>query len=306
MVTIDHAIPTVALLKASTMILTALQPQNATSITTNLPMFVTFIQLPHPTTYTINNTITNKITIVNALDNNINNIATTIILLVLMATTTTLLRQTHKKQAKTKLLYAQLQNTRDAQTETTTVTERNQIANKLHNVLAHSLSNATIQLQGARRLLARDGASQESIKTINQTTELVHKKLTNAHQTIKTLHKKKLPNVAQLIKQIHNNLHMDVQLEEHKEPHPLAPKTKLTLYHNVQKTLTNATRYAPNTTMVATLEHGSQRTTLTVVDNKPTKSTVATANGNGHKLEAMHEHTTRANRTLNTGPNSTG
>ena len=59
-------------------------------------------------------------------------------------------------RTRTELLLAQLEDAREEQTRAAAIAERSRIASELHDVLAHSLSGAAIQLQGARKLAERE------------------------------------------------------------------------------------------------------------------------------------------------------
>ena len=76
--------------------------------------------------------------------------------------------------------------------------ERGRIAGELHDVLAHSLSGAAIQLQGARKLAEREQASPQVRAAIERAGELVRDGLANARQAVGALRGEELPSVAQL------------------------------------------------------------------------------------------------------------
>src|SRR5450631_1063162 len=64
-------------------------------------------------------------------------------------------------QDRTELLLAELAEARDEQIRAAALAERSRIAPELHDVLAHCLSGAAIQLQGARVLAAREPAGAQ-------------------------------------------------------------------------------------------------------------------------------------------------
>lgn len=70
------------------------------------------------------------------------------------------MRQSRAAQERVELLLAQLEDARDEQTRAAAIAERTRIAGELHDVLAHSLSAAAIQLQAARKLAERDHAAR--------------------------------------------------------------------------------------------------------------------------------------------------
>src|SRR5205807_8808128 len=72
------------------------------------------------------------------------------------------------------------------------------IAGELHDVLAHSLSAAAIQLQGARMLAEREPVGPELGHAIGRASELVKDGLADARQAVGALRGDELPGVAQL------------------------------------------------------------------------------------------------------------
>ena len=108
------------------------------------------------------------------------------------------LKQARASQDRTELLLAELEDAREEQTRAAAITERGRIASELHDVLAHSLSGAAIQLQGARKLAEREQASAAVRAAIDRAGELVKDGLANARQAVGALRGDELPGVAQL------------------------------------------------------------------------------------------------------------
>ncbi len=90
------------------------------------------------------------------------------------------LKQSRESQDQTELLLAQLEDARDEQARAAAIAERGRIAVELHDVLAHSLSGAAIQLQGARKLAERERATAPVGEAIDRASELVKAGLANA------------------------------------------------------------------------------------------------------------------------------
>jgi signal transduction histidine kinase len=110
------------------------------------------------------------------------------------------LRRGRKSQDRTELLMAQLQDAREgsASAAAAALAERSRIAGELHDVLAHSLSGLAIQLQGARKLASREGASAGLRATIERSAELAKAGLADAKQAVGALRGDALPTVDQL------------------------------------------------------------------------------------------------------------
>src|SRR5207253_10723985 len=105
------------------------------------------------------------------------------------------LEQARGSQDRTELLLAQLEDAREEQTRTAAIAERGRIAGELHDVLAHSLSGAAIQLQGARKLAEREQAGPQMSAAIDRAGDLVKEGLTNARQAVGALRGEELPGV---------------------------------------------------------------------------------------------------------------
>jgi signal transduction histidine kinase len=74
---------------------------------------------------------------------------------------------------------AELEDARDDQARAAAIAERGRIARELHDVLAHSLSDAAIQLQGARKLADSEHATPRLSEAIDRASELVKAGLAN-------------------------------------------------------------------------------------------------------------------------------
>jgi signal transduction histidine kinase len=97
--------------------------------------------------------------------------ASTLLCLVL-AVTARSLRQATESRDEIELLLAQLEDAREAEAEAAAIAERGRIARDLHDVLAHSLSALTIQLEGARLLAKRERATAALGETLDRAAEL--------------------------------------------------------------------------------------------------------------------------------------
>src|SRR5581483_6871072 len=81
-----------------------------------------------------------------------------VLLCVLLALVAYFIKQARASQNTTELLLAQLEDAREEQLRAAAISERSRIASELHDVLAHALSGAAIQLQGARKLAEHEQA----------------------------------------------------------------------------------------------------------------------------------------------------
>jgi signal transduction histidine kinase len=209
-------------------------------------------------------------------------------------------------------LLAQLEDAREQQLEAAAVAERARLAGELHDVLAHSLSGAAIQLQAARRLAERERASAQVRAAIDRAGELVRDGLANARQAVGALRGRELPSVAQLetlVSTFRTDTKTEVTFTVEGNTRPLPADASLALYRGAQEALTNVARYAPGAAATVVLRYGRERTTLTVEDSLADDGHDADGLhgvGGGSGLASMRERLERAGGTLHAGPTDKG
>jgi signal transduction histidine kinase len=218
------------------------------------------------------------------------------------------LKRSRESQDRTELLLAQLEDARDEQARAAAVAERGRIASELHDVLAHSLSGAAIQLQAARKLADREHASLVLSDTIDRASELVKSGLANARQAVGALRGEALPTVAELptlIESYKTDMNLDVMLRIEGEARTLAADPSLALYRGAQEALTNVARYAPGACTTVTVRYEHDRTSLSV-ENGVSAAATHPGMGGGRGLEGLRERIERAGGTISAGPTADG
>jgi signal transduction histidine kinase len=234
------------------------------------------------------------------------------LLSVLLGLAAYFIKQARASQDRTELLLAELEDAREEQLAAAAVTERTRIAGELHDVLAHSLSGAAIQLQGARKLAERDGATGELRNAIDRAGGLVREGLGSAREAVGALRGHGLPGVGELdtlVASFRDDLNANVTLTVEGTSRALAPEVGLALYRGAQEALTNVVRYAPGTVTSVVLRYEDDRTTLTVVDTiTPGLAEIDGLGdaGGGRGLAVMRERVERAGGRVNAGPTESG
>jgi signal transduction histidine kinase len=237
------------------------------------------------------------------------------LLSVLLGLVAYFLKEARASQDRTELLLAQLEDAREEQTRAAAIAERGRIASELHDVLAHSLSGAAIQLQGARKLAERDGATPQIRSAIDRASELVKDGLMNARQAVGALRGEGLPGIAQLeslIESFQDDMKVEVTLSIEGSARTLPADASLALYRGAQEALTNVARYAPGATATVVLRYDVDRTRLIVEDRQArTASASATSGalssvGGGRGLAGMRERIERAGGGMRAGPAEQG
>jgi signal transduction histidine kinase len=229
------------------------------------------------------------------------------LLCVLLGVVAHFMRVTRESHDRTELLLAQLQDARDEQTRAAAIAERGRIATELHDVLAHSLSGAAIQLQGARMLAEREQATPQVRAAIDRATELVKDGLGNARRAVGALRGDELPGVAQLeslVASFRDDMDVDVTLTIEGSARTLSAEASLALYRGTQDALTNVARYAPGATAVVVLRYRGKTTLLPVEDrvagaagSRPGLDGI----GGGRGLEGLRERLERVGGSMRAG-----
>ena len=170
------------------------------------------------------------------------------------------IRRGRESQDHTELLLAQLQDAREGEAAAAALAERSRIAGELHDVLAHSLSGLTIQLQGARRLAAREAVSEGLRAAIQRSAELAKSGLADARQAVGALRGERLPTVdqsASLVDDFRRDTGADATLRVDGKSRPLPAEASLALFRGAQEALTNIARYAPGAVTAVTVTYQS-------------------------------------------------
>jgi len=296
--------------------LAALQPRGATELAGSAAIWMAVTRLPLMLAVALGGGITAGLDLAAALSGGSSATVLAITLLgALVGLVAYFLSQGRASQAQTELLLAQLEDAREQQLRAAAVAERSRIASELHDVLAHALSGAAIQLQGARMLAERAHAEQQLRAAIDRASELVKDGLSNARQAVGALRGEELPGISQLeplIASFRSDMHLDVTLKIAGNPHALPAEGSLALYRGAQEALTNVARYAPTDPTTVLLTYGYSQTTLTV-ENRHAESAPAppsggglTGVGGGRGLTGMRERLERVGGSLRSGPTATG
>jgi signal transduction histidine kinase len=303
----------IAAMGAAGVALIALQPRGATALAGGTAVWMAVARLPLPLGIPVAGAVTVALGLAAVLaGSSAAAVVAETLLCVLLGLVAYFIKQARTSQDTTELLLAQLEDAREQQLRSAAVTERGRIASELHDVLAHSLSGAAIQLQGARKLAEREQANPQLRAAIDRAGELVRDGLANARQAVGALRGEELPSVAQLdslVATFRNDTNADVTLTIEGTARPLPADASLALYRGAQEALTNAARYAPGATATVVLRYGSGHTTLTVEDRlagpKPDAAGLDGVGG-GNGLTGMRERLEQAGGTMQAGPTDTG
>src|SRR3954453_7154856 len=225
--------------------------------------------------------------------------------LFLAATLAAVSRDAH---AQAEALLAQEAATRAAREEAAVLGARQRLARELHDVLAHTLSGLTVQLEGARLLAERTGVDPRLAEQVTNAQRLARDGMVSAKRAVATLRGEALPGPAQLPTLIGQTRlsGLPAALTVHGEPRPLAGESGLAVYRVVQEALTKTAKYAGRgATATATLTWTDDALTVEVADCGGDGTSAGLLSG-GYGLAGLAERAALAGGRLDAGPTTDG
>ncbi len=295
--------------------LAALQPKGTPGLAAGAAVWMAVARLPLPLGIAVGATTTVALDLATAIaGSSASSVLANTLLCVLLGMIAYFLKQSRASQDQTEVLLAQLEDAREDQTRAAAIEERGRIATELHDVLAHSLSGAAIQLQGARKLAEREQSRAQLRAAIDRASELVKDGLADARQAVGTLRGEELPGVEELpslIAKLKGDMNVDATLRIEGAVRALPREAGLALYRGAQEALTNVARYAPGASTTVVVRYADRRAILTVED-RPLASTRAPATagleglGGGRGLAGLRERVERVGGTMRAGATDDG
>jgi signal transduction histidine kinase len=264
--------------------LAVLQPHGPAELAASMGVWLAAVRLPTAPAVAATTAITAALAAAIALTQHPaaqSAIAATLLCL-LLAVTGQFIRRGRESQDRAEMLLAQLEDARDAEAAAAAVAERGRIAGELHDVLAHSLSGLTIQLQGARKLAAREPVSPPLRAAIERSAQLAKEGLADARQAVGALRGDRLPGLDQLgalVEDFRRDTGISAALTVEGTPRPLQPAASLALYRGAQEALTNVARYAAGAEVAVTVRHTPGSTLLAIENHDGVPASRAMENG---------------------------
>ena len=299
----------IAVMGAAGVAIAGLQPKGASEVAAGVAVFMAITRLPFNAGVAIAGAVTVALGAVTAAAGSSSSaVAAGTLVTVLVGVVAQFLKQSRESQDRTEILLAQLEDARDDQARAAAIAERGRIASELHDVLAHSLSGAAIQLQGARKLAEREHAQPPLSDAIDRASELVKAGLANARQAVGTLRGDALPTLAQLpalIDSYKADMNLDVTLRIEGQERTLSADSSLALYRAAQEALTNVARYAPSACTTVTVRYEPAGTRLSV-ENGASATPPRQGMGGGRGLQGLRERIEQAGGTMSAGATPEG
>jgi signal transduction histidine kinase len=235
-------------------------------------------------------------------------IAASALLCAVLGVTGALLRRYRLSREGTELLLAELEVARDDQARAAAAEERASIARELHDVLAHSLSGLSIQLEMVRKLAGNAESPAELRAAIDGAADLAKQGLAGARDAVSALRRDDRLGVDQLpelVEHFRRDFNIPVAYTVDGTPRPVAADLGLALYRVTGEALTNVARHAAGASARVELSFEAARVRLAVTDSGGEQSPLA-AGGSGWGLAGVRERIRRLGGDLAAGPSGPG
>jgi signal transduction histidine kinase len=221
-------------------------------------------------------------------------------------------RQSVLRADQAELLLAQAQRSQEEQLRAARLEESTRIARDVHDVLAHSLSALTIQLE-ATGVLVEQGADADLVLTrIRRAHELARDGLRETRYAVGALRGDPLPAAAALealVADYRASADEPIELVIAGDPARLAGPAGQVVVRVVQEALTNVRKHAPGAAVTVTVHAGGsgEDIVLRVEDRSPVPVPAPlTHTGGGYGLTGMRERALSLGGTLDAEPTAGG
>ncbi len=216
------------------------------------------------------------------------------------------LRQEHDRALT---LLAELEAARDAQAQAAALQERGRIAREMHDVLAHSLSGLSLQLQATRAVAQREGVGSAVMEPLERAADLARSGVEEAKAVVSALRgtdgdgaTRGVDDLPTLVERFPGV----AELSAAGQPQPVSAEAGHAVYRAVQESLTNAARYAPGSPVRVALRWEPERLQVCVEDDGPGDHPVVSGQGTGEGLRGMRERLAAVGAELDAGPSQRG
>ena len=298
-----------AVLGASSIAIVVLQPNGVSELPGSAVVFIAGVSLSPAFAVAVGAAVTAGVAIAVGLAGGSSaDIAASALLCAVLGITGALLRRYRLSQEATELLLARLEDARDDQARAAAAEERASIARELHDVLAHSLSGLSIQLEMVRKIAGKEDAPADLRAAIDGAADLAKQGLAEARDAVGALRRDDRLGIDQLpglVAHFRRDFNLAVDYTVAGTPRPVAPDLGLALYRVTREALTNVARHAEGATTHVELSFDEAEVRLVVTDGGGAQSALA-AEGSGWGRAGVRERIKRLGGDLAAGPSESG
>lgn len=203
-------------------------------------------------------------------------------------------------------LSAVMRHFRREQLERAATAERERLAREIHDVLAHTLSALTVQLEAAR-LLARQRPGDPGVgDAVDRAHRLAREGLEEARRAVGALRGESLPGpelLGRLTAEFERDTGVHCMLRVEGTPLPLRSDGRLAIYRTAQEALTNVRKHAEASEVTVHLAYSDTGVELTVENRGPARPSLVSS---GFGLIGLRERAELLGGRLEGGPMAGG
>lgn len=216
-------------------------------------------------------------------------------------------RRLRLEQRQTQALLQEVIEGRDAQIQAAALDERARLAREIHDILAHTLSALTVQLEGTRLLLEQRAADPAALAALDRARRLAHEGLDETKRAVVALRENMAPAprlLAHLAANFQEDAGIPSRLEIEGQPVELPPEAQLALYRTAQEALTNIRKHAAASAVTIRLRYAPTGVELTVENQGAARP--EDWGGSGYGLRGLRERAVLVGGSLEAGPTEAG
>jgi len=195
----------------------------------------------------------------------------------------------------------------DERARAESLADRAHVAREIHDVLAHSLSALSVQLETAAALLERDRTAEAAV-IVDRAGRLARDGLTETRRAVGALRGDPIP-LPELIAELAAGYREDhpagAELAVEGEPRDLTPEAGLVLYRAAQEALANVRKHAPGSAVALRLTYEKDAVSLGVGNGGADRPPL-TGLSSGYGLMGLRERAELAGGTAGAGPSGDG
>src|SRR3954470_20952134 len=235
-------------------------------------------------------------------------ISSSVLLAALLFAIARIYRRAEDDRERAEIATAELEDARERELESAAIAERGRIAREMHDVLAHSLSGLSLQLEGARLVAEHERVSPELQEMLSRSRRLASEGLDEAKRAVRALRGEGLPGLTDLDRLVadFNAGGLEVSLSIHGAPREVPSEAGLTLYRAAQEALTNVVRHSGARSANLELDFADGVVRLLVTDDGGSAAPALTDVGGGYGLSSMRERAKLVGGRVTAGPAGDG
>jgi signal transduction histidine kinase len=198
-------------------------------------------------------------------------------------------------------LLAQEKETRDATGRAQVLDERARLAREIHDILAHTLSAQTVELEGVRLMLQQRADPDAVLSHVDKAQRLARDGLAETRRALASLRGDVRPP-PETLRRLAADSSAELSIEE---PVPeLSPEVSVAVMRTVQEALTNARKHAPGAKVVVSVRFpvGWCEAEITDTGARKTAPAALAESGGGYGLAGMAERAELLGGHVEAGP----